>query len=99
MPAASCRIMPARSISRCETISASFGFSFRIGRKNRDNLMTALRNQWDVGGDAVKPDRVRKHKGKQAEKGRQKGWFLQLRLRIETPLRRVCAAPQRSSKS
>src|SRR5258708_7451589 len=39
MPAASCRIMPARSISRCETISASFGFSFRMGRKNRDNRM------------------------------------------------------------
>ena len=33
MPAASCRIMPARSISRCETISASFGVSRRIGRK------------------------------------------------------------------
>jgi hypothetical protein len=29
--------MPARSISRCDTISASFGFSFKIGRKNRDN--------------------------------------------------------------
>src|SRR4029077_548570 len=43
MPAASCRIMPARSISRCETISASFGFSFRIGRKNRDNRMGQLR--------------------------------------------------------
>src|SRR5580704_5153427 len=42
MPAASCRIMPARSISRCETISASFGFSFRMGRKNRDNRMTLL---------------------------------------------------------
>jgi len=26
--------MPARSISRCETISASRGFSFRMGRKN-----------------------------------------------------------------
>jgi hypothetical protein len=42
MPAASCRIMPARSISRCETISASFGFSFRMGRKNRDNRMATL---------------------------------------------------------
>src|SRR5207244_6500667 len=43
MPAASCRIMPARSISRCETISASFGFSFRMGRKNRDNRMGQLK--------------------------------------------------------
>jgi hypothetical protein len=39
MPAASCRIMPARSIRRCDTISASFGVSFRMGRKNRDNRM------------------------------------------------------------
>src|SRR3954466_14775107 len=39
MPAASCRSMPARSIRRCDTISASFGFSFRMGRKNRDNRM------------------------------------------------------------
>ena len=39
MPAAFWRIMPARSISRCETISASVGFSFRIGRKKRDNRM------------------------------------------------------------
>jgi hypothetical protein len=36
MPAPSCRIMPARNISRCEAISASFGVSFRIGRKKRD---------------------------------------------------------------
>src|SRR6185312_11818373 len=43
MPAASCRIMPARSISRCETISASFGFSFRMGKKNRDNRMGQLK--------------------------------------------------------
>src|SRR3954462_10543379 len=43
MPAASCRIMPARSISRCETISASFGFSCRMGRKNRDNRMGQLK--------------------------------------------------------
>src|SRR5215213_3115567 len=37
MPAASWRIIPARSIRRCDTISASFGFSLRMGRKNRDN--------------------------------------------------------------
>src|SRR6266481_2227927 len=79
MPAASCRIMPARSISRCETISASFGFSFRIGRKNRDNRMTILRNQWDTGRSTVKPDRVRKHKGKRGEKAATATGFLQFR--------------------
>src|ERR1700677_5060760 len=31
--------MHARSIRGCDTISASLGFSFRIGRKNRDNRM------------------------------------------------------------
>ena len=30
------RLMPARSISRCETISASFGVSRRVGMKKRD---------------------------------------------------------------
>src|SRR5215203_6946995 len=35
MPAPSCRISPARSIRRCETISASFGVSRRMGRKKR----------------------------------------------------------------
>src|SRR5438046_1794868 len=69
MPAASCRIMPARSISRCETISASFGFSFRIGRKNRDNRMGKTQgNQRGHERDAVKPDRVRKHKAGDCEK-------------------------------
>src|SRR5215510_11690083 len=33
MPALVWRIMPARSISRCETICASAGFSFMVGRK------------------------------------------------------------------
>src|SRR5271168_4297376 len=33
MPALDWRIMPARSISRCETICASFGFSRSSGRK------------------------------------------------------------------
>src|SRR4051794_17716833 len=50
MPAASWRIMPARSISRCETISASFGFSFRMGRKNRDNRMARLGNRGKAKG-------------------------------------------------
>src|SRR5579862_4363609 len=63
MPAASCRIMPARSISRCETISASFGFSLRMGRKNRDNRMGTPVESVGHGKPAVKPDRVLKHKG------------------------------------
>ena len=33
MPAASSRIMPARSIKRWEAISASFGVSRRFGKK------------------------------------------------------------------
>src|SRR5690348_16748546 len=33
MPALVWRIRPARSISRCETICASEGVSFRVGRK------------------------------------------------------------------
>src|SRR5258706_15134554 len=63
MPAASCRIMPARSIRRCDTISASFGFSLRMGRKNRDNRMGTLKESVKHGRSAVKPDRARKHKG------------------------------------
>src|SRR6476660_8971037 len=34
--------MPARSISRCDTISASFGVSRRMGRKKRDGRMDFL---------------------------------------------------------
>src|SRR5258706_12107557 len=63
MPAASCRIMPARSIRRCDTISASFGFSLRMVRKNRDNRMGTLKESVKHGRSAVKPDRARKHKG------------------------------------
>src|SRR3978361_215313 len=63
MPAASCRIMPARSIRRCDTISASFGFSLRMGRKNRDNRMGTLKESVGNGRPAVKPDRLQKHKG------------------------------------
>src|SRR5215813_13006832 len=62
MPAASWRIMPARSISRCETISASFGFSFRMGRKNRDSRMGFGSKGFGGTGDAVKPDCPAKHK-------------------------------------
>src|SRR5215469_12550806 len=39
MPAASCRIMPARSISRWDAISASLGVSRKLGRKYRDRRM------------------------------------------------------------
>src|ERR1700689_2594797 len=34
--------MPARSISRCETICASAGFSLRVGRKYLDRRMGAV---------------------------------------------------------
>src|SRR4051795_9694137 len=54
--------MPARSISRCETISASFGFSFRMGRKNRDNRMGIRSRGFGGTGNAVKPDCPAKHK-------------------------------------
>src|ERR1700726_349750 len=78
MPAASCRIMPARSISRCETISASFGFSLRMGRKNRDNRMGTLKESVKHGKPAVKPDRVRKHKG--GEQGKPLSWRISCRF-------------------
>src|SRR5580698_4343926 len=68
MPAASCRIMPARSISRCDTISASFGFSLRMGRKNRDNRMGTLKESVEQWRPAVKPDRVGKHKASSRSK-------------------------------
>src|ERR1700752_3970456 len=69
MPAASCRIMPARSISRCDTISASFGFSLRMGRKKRDSRMSAtLAESAGLKGiSAVKPDRTPKYKGATAD--------------------------------
>ena len=41
MPALDWRIMPLRSISWCETISASFGVSRRTGRKKRERRMGA----------------------------------------------------------
>src|SRR6185295_15788760 len=62
MPADSCRIMPARSISRWETISASFGVSRRIGRKKRDRRIQTLKNRVGRSGAAVKADRTRKYK-------------------------------------
>src|ERR1700731_2121054 len=60
MPAASWRIMPARSISRWEAISASFGVSRKLGRKNRERRMEARKYL----AAAVKPEPARKHKGR-----------------------------------
>src|SRR5205814_5139388 len=54
--------MPARSISRWETISASFGVSRRIGRKKRDRRISVSRIGWAGPGAAVKADRTRKYK-------------------------------------
>ena len=63
MPAASCLIMPARSIRRWEIISASLGVSRRIGKKYRDSRMgSALCFALRIAA-AVKPDRSAKHKG------------------------------------
>jgi hypothetical protein len=41
-----------------------------MGRKNRDNRMGQLGNQWDTGRGAVKPDRVRKYKAGKCEKAK-----------------------------
>src|SRR5690348_11866761 len=54
--------MPARSIRRWETISASFGVSRRIGRKKRDRRINVSRIGWAGEGAAVKADRTRKYK-------------------------------------
>src|ERR671918_281721 len=80
MPAASCRIMPARSISRCETISASFGFSFRMGKKNRDNRMGLSSEDSGEMADAVKPDWPVKHKAGAGQNAAKRASFLRLRL-------------------
>src|SRR5712691_5917470 len=62
MPEASCRTMPARSMRRWETISASLGVSRRIGKKYRESRMgSALRLELRLA-PAVKPDRPAKHK-------------------------------------
>src|SRR5580704_7003888 len=54
MPAASWRIMPARSIRRCEAISASFGVSRRLGRKNRERRMdSSLRGSGSETGTSA----------------------------------------------
>src|SRR6478609_5221185 len=54
--------MPARSISRWEAISASFGVSLRMGRKKRDRRMGYSESFAD-GLGRVKPDRPPKNKG------------------------------------
>src|SRR6266550_3252641 len=53
MPALVWRTRPARSISRCETICASAGFSFRVGRKYW--LIRILVRSW-LGVSAVAAD-------------------------------------------
>src|SRR6478735_11140400 len=75
MPAASCRIMPARSISRCETISASFGFSFRMGRKNRDNRMGQLRESVGHQKGCSETGSGAKIQGRKPRKSRRKRGF------------------------
>src|SRR4029077_15979563 len=49
--------MPARNIRRWEAISASFGVSRRLGRKNRDRRMASRKR-----GAAVKPEPAWKYK-------------------------------------
>src|SRR6516162_4669600 len=84
MPAASCLIMPARSIRRCETISASFGFSFRMGRKNRDSRMETLeesvRGCSETGLGTKTQGRER---GKAANAARFLSFFRRLQVRLE----------------
>jgi hypothetical protein len=66
MPAASCRIMPARSISRCEAISASFGVSFKIGKKKRDRRISQTQESGafkDLVTESGRPDKTQaKHR-------------------------------------
>src|SRR5882757_6651005 len=62
MPDASWRTMPARSIRRWDTISASLGVSRRIGKKYFESRMgSALRFELRLA-PAVKPDRPAKRK-------------------------------------
>src|SRR5579864_6649613 len=46
MPALDCRIMPARSISRCEAICASLGFSRISGRKYWERRIAPRPRHW-----------------------------------------------------
>src|SRR5712691_10967050 len=75
MPAASCRIMPARSINRCDTISASFGVSRRIGRKKRERRIGGRPTIREVYRESPreKPDRRPKDKGDNTFPGRHDG--------------------------
>src|SRR5271169_4589699 len=68
MPAASCRISPARSINRCDTISASLGFSLRIGRRKRESRMGTPKESVRHRESAVKPDQSQKYKGGDQQK-------------------------------
>ena len=49
IPAADWRIMPDRSINRCETICASAGFSFKVGRNNWvRRIFVSLERNWSA---------------------------------------------------
>src|ERR1043166_363184 len=58
MPAASWRTMPARSMSRCDTISAYFGVSRRIGRKKRDRRIGDRPTIREASGGARETNRI-----------------------------------------
>ncbi len=62
MPAASCRIMPARNISRCETISASYRILFQDGRKKPRQPHGQLKESGGQAKRCSETDRVRKDK-------------------------------------
>jgi hypothetical protein len=70
--------MPARSISRCETISASFGVSFRIGKKNRDNRMGRPGIAWDTDAGS-ETGSASKIQGLQDDKPRKSGGISRFR--------------------
>src|SRR6516164_9003261 len=84
MPAASCRIIPARNIRRCDTISASLGVSRKIGKKNRERRM-GWRGSRSIGGapsETGLPAKTQGPPGKAAET---------LSSRAGTPDERVAA--------
>src|ERR1700754_2967985 len=63
--------MPARSINRCDTISASLGVSFRMGRKNRDNRMGTRLKESGKREDASETGLVKKTQGWEVSESRE----------------------------
>ena len=57
MPAEACWIMPARSISRCETICASAGVSLMVGRNSRERRMATGSHRWNSANLGIPPSR------------------------------------------